>query len=719
MPLTLLLTLALTSALAACASQPAPTAPPPGGLVAPAPTDALAPPVAKRVPVTRTLHGESFVDDYGWLRAKDTPAVLEHLRAEAAYAERAMAPLAPLRAALFAEIVSHIAEDDASVPVKDGAWRTWRRMEKGKDYPILLREPVAGGPEQVVLDINRLAEGKAYLGVSGVQTSDDGARLLYATDETGFRVYDLRVRDIARGVDAPDVISGVASFAWAADGETVVYVVEDAAKRPYQAYRHTLGSDRAEDVLIYEEGDARFSLTCWRTSSEDYIVLHSASKLATEVRLLDARRPTAPPILVAPRAEAHEYHVEHAGDALFIRTNDAGSNFRVVTAPLATPGRAHWRELRAHDANVMLRDMTAFERVLALEVREGGLPHLELMDHAGKETRRIALPDPVYQVSFDENPEFGATRIRYAYQSLAVPRSVYAYDLARGTSELLKEDPVPGGFDREDYVTERVFATAQDGTRVPISIVRHARVPRDGSAPLHLYGYGSYGYAMPTTFSPARLPLLDRGVVYAIAHVRGGGELGKAWHEAGRLAHKMNTFTDFIAAAETLIAEGYTASGRLTIEGASAGGLLIGAVLNMRPELFRAAILAVPFVDVVNTMNDPTLPLTITEYEEWGNPAVAEQYGWIRPYSPYDNLAAQAYPPMLVVTSYNDSQVMYWEPAKYVARLRALKTDANPVVFRIHLGAAGHGGKSGRYDRFEEVAYNLAFILAQHGLSRP
>jgi len=715
---TCLVTVVASALFAACASTPEPVEqvvtprPPEISDVPPAPT----PPVAKKLPIIRTLHGESFVDDYFWLREKDSAPVLEHLRAEAAYAEAMMAPLAPLRDALFGEIVSHIAEDDESVPVKDGAWLYWRRTVKGQGYPVQLRKPVRGGPEQVVLDINKLAEGKAFLGIGDFETSDDGKRLVYATDETGFRSYDLRVRDIASGTDLAEVIPKVITTTWAADGKTLVYVIEDSAKRPYRAYRHTLGTDPKGDVLIYEEADGRFELYCWRTKSKDFIVLESASQLATEVRLIDAKRPAASPILVAARADKHEYHVEQAGSQLFIRTNDKGSNFRLVTAPLKTPGREHWKELRAMDPKVMLEEVTAFDRVLALEVREGGLPHLELMDHKGKKSTRITLPDPVYEVALEQNPEYDAKHIRYSYQSLAVPRSVYSYDLAKGTSTLLKEDPVPGGFDRNNYLTERVFAVAKDGTQVPISIVRRKDVAKDGSAPLHLYGYGSYGISIPTTFSPARLTLLDRGVVYAIAHIRGGGELGKPWHEAGRLANKMDTFTDFIAAAETLIAQSYTKAGHLTIEGVSAGGLLMGAVLNLRPELFKAAIVAVPFVDVINTMNDPTLPLTITEYEEWGNPAIAEQYAWMRPYSPYDNIAAKAYPTLLVKTSYNDSQVMYWEPAKYVARLRALKTDTNPVIFKIHLDAAGHGGKSGRYERFKEVAYDQAFILAQHGL---
>ncbi len=710
-------TLVMTSLLGACSSTP--KAPEPTPPEPPAEkTDVLVPPVANKIPVTRTLHGDTFVDDYFWMREKDSAPVLEHLRAEADYAEKIMAPLAPLRDVLFAEIVSHIAEDDESVPVKDGAWLYWRRVAKGKGYPVFLRKPVdpKKGDATVLLDVNQLAEGKAFLGIGDFEVDDAGARFIYLTDETGFRQYDLRVRDIASGTDAAEVIPKVVSSTWAADG-SIIYVVEDAAKRPYRAYRHVVGTDPKDDQLLFEETDGRFELYAWRTKSKAFIVLHSESKLATEVRLVDAKSPTKAPLLVAARADHNEYAVEHAGKQLIIRTNDKGSNFRLVTAPLATPGRDHWKELRAHDPKVMIEEITAFADVLAVEVREGGLPFLEVMDYKGK-TSRIALPDPVYEVGFEQNPEFDTKTLRYAYQSLAVPRSVYSFDLKANTSTLLKEDPVPGGFDRTQYVTERIFATAKDGTQVPLSIVRKKDVAKDGKAPLHLYAYGSYGISMPTTFSPARLTLLDRGMIFVIAHIRGGGELGKAWHEAGRLGNKMNTFTDFIAAAETLIAQGYTHPSNLTIEGGSAGGLLMGAVLNLRPDLFKAAIVAVPFVDVLNTMNDPTLPLTITEYEEWGNPQIADQYQWMKPYSPYENLQPKAYPTLLVKTSYNDSQVMYWEPAKYVARLRALKTDSNPVIFKIHLDAAGHGGKSGRYDRYKEVAYDQAFLLQQHGLVR-
>ncbi len=715
--------------MGACGSTPKTPEPTPAEPPVEQP-NVLVPPVANKIPVTRTLHGDTFVDDYFWLRDKDSAPVLAHLRAEADYAEKIMAPLAPLRETLFQEIVSHIAEDDESVPVKDGAWLYWRRVTKGKGYPVFLRKPTdpKQGDAAVLLDVNQLAEGKAFMGIGDFEVDDAGARFIYLTDETGFRQYDLRVRDIASGTDTAEVIRKVVGSTWAADG-SIVYVVEDAAKRPYRAYRHVVGTDPKDDQLLYEETDGRFELYAWRTKSKAFIVLHSESKLSTEVRLVDAKQPTKAPILVAARADHNEYTVEHAGKQLIIRTNDKGSNFRLVTAPLATPGRDHWKELRAHDPKVMIEEVTAFADVMALEVREGGLPYLEVMDYQGK-TARIALPDPVYEVGFEQNPEFDTATLRYAYQSLAVPRSVYSFDLKaferaakRGerppaeASTLLKEDPVPGGFDRTRYVTERVFATAKDGTQIPLSIVRRKDVAKDGNAPLHLYAYGSYGISMPTTFSPARLTLLDRGMIFVIAHIRGGGELGKAWHEAGRLGNKMNTFTDFIAATETLIAQGYTKAGSLTIEGGSAGGLLMGTVLNLRPDLFKAAIVAVPFVDVINTMNDPSLPLTITEYEEWGNPQIAEQYQWIKPYSPYDNLEAKAYPTLLVKTSYNDSQVMYWEPAKYVARLRALKTDSNPVIFKIHLDAAGHGGKSGRYDRYKEVAYDQAFLLQQHGIA--
>ena len=684
------------------------------------------PPLAKKVPHTRTLHGDTFVDDYFWLREKDHPEVLSHLGAEEAYANAVMAPFEGLRQTLFDEIVSHIAEDDETVPARRGDHLYWRRIQKGDNYPVYLRRPVgaeqglAAVTAEIILDVNALAAGKEFMGIGHLSPSDDGKLLLYSTDDTGFRQYTLRVRDLATGKDLPETIEKVVSASWAGGG-VFFYTVEDHAKRSYRLYRHVLGTDPKADTLVYEEADQRFELYVGRTTSRRFIVAHSESKLATEVRLIPADASDSAPLVVLPREGEHEYHVDHRGDALVIRTNDQGKNFRLVEAPLATLGdRSTWRELRPHDPAVMIEKHQVFDGFIALETRAGGLPNIEVSGPIGEGAptwTRIALPDPVYEVELETNHEASATELRYQYQSLATPKTVFAYDVQSGTSTRLKEDPVPGGFDRTRYVAERVFATSHDGVKVPVSIVRKADV--SGPAPLHLIGYGSYGISYPLNFSPARLTLLDRGVVIAIAHIRGGGDLGKAWHEDGRLGKKMNTFHDFIAAAEHLVAAGLTSKDKLTIEGGSAGGLLMGAVTNLRPDLFKAVISQVPFVDVVNTMNDPTLPLTVTEYEEWGNPNIAEQYGWIRAYSPYENLEAKPYPAMLVKTSYNDSQVMYWEPAKYVARLRSLKTDDNILMFKINLGAAGHGGKSGRYDRFHEVAFDQAFLLWQYGLATP
>ncbi|HRE89590.1 MAG TPA: S9 family peptidase, partial [Myxococcota bacterium] len=646
---------------------------------------------------------------------------------EEAYANAVMAPFEGLRQTLFDEIVSHIAEDDETVPARRGDHLYWRRIQKGDNYPVYLRRPVgaveglAAVTAEIILDVNALAAGKEFMGIGHLSPSDDGKLLLYSTDDTGFRQYTLRVRDLATGRDLPETFEKVVSASWAGGG-VFFYTVEDHAKRSYRLYRHVLGTEASSDTLVYEEADQRFELYVGRTTSRRFIVAHSESKLATEVRLIPADASDSAPLVVVPREGEHEYHVDHRGDALVLRTNDQGKNFRLVEAPLATlADRSTWRELRPHDPAVMIEKHQVFDDFIALETRAGGLPNIEVSGPSGeggegaKTWTRIALPDPVYEVELETNHEASATELRYQYQSLATPKTVFAYDIKSGTSTRLKEDPVPGGFDRTRYV--RVFATSHDGVKVPVSIVRRADVT--GPAPLHLIGYGSYGISYPLNFSPARLTLLDRGVVIAIAHIRGGGDLGKAWHEDGRLGKKMNTFHDFIAATEHLVAAGLTSKEKLTIEGGSAGGLLMGAVTNMRPDLFKAVISQVPFVDVVNTMNDPTLPLTVTEYEEWGNPNIAEQYGWIRAYSPYENLAEKPYPAMLVKTSYNDSQVMYWEPAKYVARLRSLKTDDNILMFKINLGAAGHGGKSGRYDRFHEVAFDQAFLLWQYGLATP
>lgn len=668
------------------------------------------PPIAPRKPHVRELHGERFEDDWFWLREKGTKDVEDYLRAEEAWAQQQLfAPRKPFTDRLFAEIVSHIAEDDTSPPVKDGAWEYWRAVVAGKEHPVYLRRKLPDGPAETILDLNALAAGKAFLELGLLTISDDGRYALFATDETGFRDYTLRVKDLTSGQVLADELLHVETAAWAS-GTTFFYVVEDAAKRPWQLYRHTLGE--RTDTLVFEERDERFRLEVDRSSSRRFVLVESRSQLASEVRLIDSRRPGAAPVLIAPRRDAHEYSVDDDGERLIIRTNDLGRNFRVVTAPLDAP--AKWKELVAHDEAVKLEGLQPFKGFLALEVRRRGLLELDVLELATGRRETIPLPEPVHTAWLDDNRELDAPTLRFRYTSLTTPGSWFSWDLAKKTSTLIKQTPVPG-FDPSRYATARLEATARDGTKIPISLVFRKDLARP--APLWLEAYGAYGDSSDPSFSPASIPLLERGVVLATAHVRGGGELGKAWHEQGRLAHKQNTFTDFIACAEHLVAERWTTPQRLVIQGGSAGGLLMGAVTNLRPELFKAVIADVPFVDVINTMSDPSLPLTVTEFEEWGNPAKPEEYAWLRAYSPYDNLAAKAYPAMLVRSSYNDSQVMYFEPAKYVARLRSLKTDRNPLLFHVDLSPAGHGGKSGRYEQYREAAEAWTFGLWQLGLA--
>jgi oligopeptidase B len=546
------------------------------------------------------------------------------------------------------------------------------------------------------------------------EISDDDRLLAYSTDTTGFRQYTLFVKDLETGEIRETVAEKVGSAAWAADNRTLFYTVEEeSTKRQHRLYRHPLGA--AAHDLVYEEPDPAFNVSVSRTRSRAYLVLDVDSLTTSEARILASDRPHDEWRLAAPRVPDQEYEVGHRGDELFIRVNDAGRNFRLVRAPVAEPGRESWQEVLPHRAEVMLEGFDLFRDHCVVFEREEGLPHVRVIDLRTGAWHRVAFPEPAYSVYPDENAEFDTVVYRYGYESLVTPPSVFDYDMEARTSTRLKQKEVLGGYDPGLYVTERVWAPAQDGERVPVTLVRRRDVATDGTAPLYLYAYGSYGYPLPVTFSSNRLSLLDRGVVIARAHIRGGGELGKRWHDAGRMLNKRNTFTDFIACAEHLLGEGYGDRERLVIEGGSAGGLLMGAVVNMRPDLFRAVLLQVPFVDVVNTMLDETLPLTVGEFEEWGNPREKRAYEYIRSYCPYTNLARRDYPAMLVRTSFNDSQVMYWEPAKYVARLRALKTDTRPLLFEINMGA-GHGGASGRYDRLREIAFDYAFVLWQVGL---
>jgi oligopeptidase B len=627
-----------------------------------------------------------------------------------------MAPTAGLQDALYREMLGRIQETDLSVPYREGGYFYYSRTEEGKQYPIYCRKKGSlDAPEEVTLDLNELAVGHSFLAIGAYTVNDEGSLLAYSVDTTGFREYTLHVKDLRTGELRPERIERTGAVAWANDGRTLFYTVEDHAKRPYRVLRHDLGS-AATDEVVYEEADELFRVWVARTRSKRFLLLGSASHTTTEVRFCHADAPAGEWRLVAPRRHEHEYEVDHHGDRFFIRTNDRGRNFRLVEAPVDDPGEERWQEVVPHRPEVMLEGAEFFRDHSVLLERERGLQRLRVRDLRTAEAHAVEFPEPAYAAFPSYNPEFDTRVFRYSYQSLVTPASVFDYDMESRTSTLLKEQPVLGGYDRSQYASERLEATAPDGVKVPLSIVYRRGLPRDGSAPLFLVGYGSYGYPLPVGFSSNRLSLLDRGMAFAIAHVRGGGEMGKAWHDDGRMMKKMNTFTDFIAAAEHLIAEGYTSSARLAVEGGSAGGLLMGAVANLRPDLFRVVVSKVPFVDVLNTMLDADLPLTVGEYEEWGNPNTREAFEYIRRYCPYTNLAGRDYPAMLVKTSFHDSQVMYWEPAKYVAKLRTLKTDGNVLLLKTNM-AAGHGGASGRYDYLREVAFDYAFVLTQLGLA--
>ncbi|MCU1281068.1 MAG: peptidase [bacterium] len=681
-----------------------------------APAPATIPPVAARKPHPATIHSKERADDYYWLREKSSPEVLSYLRAEAAYADAMMAPSKPLQEKLYAEMLSHIQEDDVSPPYREGAFQYYARTGKGKQYATWCRKRGADGAEEILLDLNALAVGQKFIARGAMHPSDDGTLLAYSTDVTGFREYTLYVEDLKTGALLPERMQKVESFAWAADGKTLFYVTEDAAKRGYRLWRHRLGEAVAKDALVYEEKDERFRIGVQRTRSRDSLLLVSSSHTASEVRFLDATRPTAAWRLIAPREKDHEYYVDQRGDRFYIWSNKAGRNFRVVTAPVADPRPQNWVELLPHRADVMVEEVLAFKNFLVVAEREDALAQLRVIDLRSNEQHRVKFPEAVYEAWTDVNLVFDSDTLRYGFTSFTTPNSWFDYDMGKRAASLVKRTPVPGGFDPARYVSERVHAVATDGTRIPISIVHRVGLPRDGKGALVLNAYGSYGIPEAPYFDSARLSLLDRGVTWAVAHIRGGGDLGKKWHDDGRMMHKKNTFTDFIASAEWLQANRYVARDRLGIAGGSAGGLLIGAVVNMRPDLFKVAFAYVPFVDVINTMLDETLPLTVGEFEEWGNPKKPDEYAYMMSYSPYDNVKAQRYPSMFVRSALNDSQVMYWEPAKWVARLRANKTDRNPLLFKINMDPAGHGGGAGRYDKLHEMEYDVAFLLMQVGV---
>jgi oligopeptidase B len=674
------------------------------------------PPVAAKHPHPTRIHGETLRDDYFWLRRKGTPEVERYLNAELAYAMAFMKPTEALQQTLYDEMLSRIQQTDSDVPFRERGDFYCSRTEENKQYPIHARRRGSlEAPEEVTLDVNELAAGKKFMAVDAMVPSPDGRLLAYTTDDTGFRQYVLHVKDLASGGLRSETAERVTSVEWSEDGTTLFYSVEDPqTKRSSRIFRMRLGG-KAEP--LYEEKDERFEAYVSKSRDRKFLFLELGSLTTSEVRYLPADQPAAQPKLLAAREPEQEYFVEH-GDGLFwIRSNDKGRNFRLVTAPDSDPGRANWKQIVAHRDDVMLEDHAVFKDFYVLYEREGGLPQLRITELASGQSHRVTFPEEAYQVTPAQNREFDARLFRFKYQSPVTSVSTYDYDPFTRERKMLKQVAVPGGFDPARYRVEWTHAVAQDGVKVPIWLVyRKDLMKKDGTNPAHLYAYGSYGSASSAAFNPNIFSLVDRGVTHALAYIRGGGELGKKWHDDGRMLKKKNTFTDFIAAAEHLVNGKYTSSDRLAIQGASAGGLLMGAVTNMRPDLFKVVVARVPFVDVINTMLDETVPLTVSEFEEWGNPKLAEQYRYMRSYSPYDNIEAKRYPVMLVKSSYNDSQVMYWEPAKYVARLRASKTDSNPLVFQVNMDPAGHGGKSGRYDKLRETAFDYAFILWQLGI---
>ncbi len=686
------------------------------------------PPLAEVRPHELETHGDVRVDEYYWLRERESPEVIAYLEAENAYVDAALAHTDALQESVFAEIRSRVVEDDASVPYRDGDYWYYTRYEEGKQYPIHGRRPadgdVFGGDqtpeaEEVLIDVNEVAEGKEYTAVRP-SVSPDHRILAYGVDDVGRRFYTVRFKDLATGETLADEIPDVtANIVWAADSATLFYVRQDPdTLRAYQVYRHRLGSTEP-DELVYEEPDETFSVFLGRTQSRKYLLATSSHTLRTEVRVLRADAPEGDFVVFEPRGERHEYSVDHLGDRFWVRTNDGAPNFRLMSTAEGDTGRVAWREELPHRDDVLLEGFELFDRFLVLAERREGLEQLRIAPMGGDGTvtgHDLDFGEPTYSTGLGANPDPSSGTLRYVYQSLTTPRSVFDYDPATREKTLRKQDQVLGGFDAANYRSERLWATAGDGTQVPVSLVyRPDMRSGEGGSPLLLYGYGSYGASMDASFSSPLLSLIDRGFVYAIAHIRGGEEMGRSWYENGKLLHKQNTFTDFIAAAEHLVAEGYADPDRVYAMGGSAGGLLVGAVFTMRPDLWDGVVARVPFVDVVTTMLDASIPLTTFEWDEWGDPRVREYYDYMLSYSPYDNVEARDYPNLLVTTGLHDSQVQYWEPAKWVARLRANKTDDNLLLLETNMGA-GHGGASGRYDRYRETALVYAFLLDLAGL---
>jgi|SRR5579863_5909196 len=692
------------------------------------PKPALQPPVAKIVPHQMTVHGDTRTDDYFWLRDRSDPDTMAYLENENSYTLAMMRHTEELQSSLYAEMLSHIQQTDLTVPVKRDEYFYYTRTEEGKQYRIYCRKHGSvDAPEEILLDGNALAEGHKYFQMGAFAPSPNHKLLAYSVDYAGDEVFTVSVKNLETGeLSAGEIRKTSYSLEWAADNATLFYTVLDSAKRPYKVFRHRLGdreSGVTGDFEIYHETDQRFDLEVTKTSSREYLLISSSSSLTTEIRWLRADQPLGEFRIALPRTQGVEYDLTHHGDSFFIRTNDGAKTFRVVEAPAADCSKANWKEILPARPEATIEGVSALAGYLVFEERERGLGKIRIRRFADGAAYSVDFPEPVYSVALTGNAEYDTKILRFTYTSLVTPASVFDYNLETHERELKKQQVVPGGYDPAQYESERIYATAPDGVEVPISLVYRKGMVRDGRAPMLLYGYGSYGISIDPSFSSDRLSLLDRGVIYAIAHVRGGGDLGKLWHEEGRLLKKRNTFTDFIACAEVLVANRYTCSDRLAIEGRSAGGLLVGEVINLRPELFSIVLAGVPFVDVLNTILDATLPLTVGEYEEWGDPGEKQFYDYIKSYAPYENVHEATYPTMLITAGLNDPRVSYWEPAKWAAKLRAMSRAASPaletsdplLLLKTNMGS-GHFGSSGRYEYLKETAFNYAFLLNALGI---
>jgi oligopeptidase B len=674
-------------------------------------------PVAAVIPKVDTLHGDVRVDNYYWLREKANPAVTAYLQAENAYTETQTAHTAGLRQRLYQEMLGRIKETDFSVPVLDGGWWYYTRTEQGKSYPIYCRKlKTLQAPEQVYFDQNEAAAGKQFHALGGMDVSPDGRTLLYLEDTTAFRNYTLYVKDLENGqiVDAiPSVWNGTA---WANDNRTFFYMTADSAKRGNAVWRHVIGTQREQDAKVFQEDDVLNDVGLFRSRSGKYVFISADGYTSSEWRLIPTATPAVAPQVIAARRAGVEYNIDHTEGMFLMYTNDGATNFKILRAPDTDPSPASWADWLPYRDSVFVEGVDAFKRYVVVSERSGGLRRLRITSLRDKTTKYISFPEQAYGVFPSGNPEYDTELFRFVYSSLTTPSSVYDYNLRTGQRTLKKRQEIPSGFQAAKYQVRRFMAPARDGARVPVSVLLRRGARLDGQSPLLLYAYGSYGATTEPTFNSNVLSMVDRGFIYAIAHIRGGQEMGRKWYDDGKMMHKLNTFYDFIDVADELVRQKYTSPDRLVANGGSAGGLLMGAVTNMRPDLFRAVVADVPFVDVINTMMDASLPLTAQEWQQWGDPHDETQYRYMLEYSPYDNVAAKEYPWLLVTTSFNDSQVMYWEPAKYVAKLRATKTDDHPLLFKINM-AGGHGGSSGRYDRLKEVAFRYAFMLDAVGMA--